>query len=508
MPILNALPWAEFISTIYRDEYYFPLDGSFRTSDYFKKTDSKDVIAGWEKTLDLIQEGIAPPEIGLYVHWPFCPSHCTFCRCSMTVPKSQKDMELAVEAVKDEMSLFRKTFRGVAFSSLYMGGGTPTFMADGMLDDFLSHLRNCFEFVPEAQIYTESSPSTLTPSKVGILARHGINRITVGIQTFDEDLLKKIDRQGQSKKKIFDIFEALSRLPAVVTDVDLMIGMEGQMPSIFIKDLEETLRLRPNCLHLYPFEEAPQTLYRKSGKRLSARDWAREKRLVELTDHIVGQAGYRRWSDRWNDLSLYPWETWQESARRRFRGSILGIGRSALSRAFGSLCYCHPPLFSGPGSNREIPPFLSLPSDLEEEMRGYVIEVLARSGKMSREGFRRLFKDDVLNVSFLAEPIAELGRLSLVGVNEEFISWTGNDSVERAVQLKRFYSSRVIEAILKARVMEFKDFTSQLAKGDVSWKKKVALDQGGHDTLAYYDSRFWRTLANADVEEDARSCPA
>jgi coproporphyrinogen III oxidase-like Fe-S oxidoreductase len=493
---IDALPWAEFISTIYRDEYYPPLDGSFRTPGYFRKIDLTDAKLSWEKTLALIREGKAPAEIGLYVHWPFCPSHCTFCRCSMMVPHTQKEMKLALKAVKEEMSELKKTFSGVYFASLYMGGGTPTFMTDAMLDDFLTHLRSCFQFSPKAQIYTESSPSTLTPSKINILARHGINRVTVGIQTFDANILKRIDRQGQTKEKIIDIFEAFARIPEMVTDVDLMIGMEGQTASVFAQDLKETLKLGPHCLHLYPFEDAPQTLFRKSGKKLEIQDFARESQLVKFTDQILGKAGYQRWNDDWNDLDLHPWETRQEAAWRRSRGSILGIGYSALSHAFGAAWYCHPTLpLAKPDS---MPPFFSIDSNREEEMRGYLIEVLARSGKMSRGSFKRLFGEDPLNISCLAAPIFELKRMSFIRVDEQFVSWVGSDPVQRAVQLKRFYSPMVIGAILKSQAVAFRDFSKRFSEDKVDWRKLVAVDQAGHDTMAYYNTRFWGALRKPD----------
>ncbi len=492
-PILKS--WAEFISTIYRDEYYFPLDGSFPTPSYFQKTELGLVKEAWRHTISLMKEGKAPLELGLYIHWPFCPSQCTFCRCSMLVPGKNQDMRQALVALKEEMSQFKDVFKEMEFSSLYMGGGTPTFMTDEALDDFLSHMRLSFRFAPFAQIYTEASPSTLTPKKLEILLKHGFNRITVGVQTFNDDLLKKLNRVGQTKKVVANIFERMSRVPGLITDADLMISMEGQNAPVFIKDMEELLRLRPHCIHLYPFEDAPQTEFRKRGKIITARERKIESQLTLLADRMLSRAGYRRWRDDWEDISLHPWESRQEAAWRRFRGSFLGLGHSALSHAFGSAWYCHPRApgkdFFSTSHGAEIPPYLFMKSSVEEEMRGYVVESLARSRKMPRKIFKSLFKGDVLDFDFLADKVSDLVKLGLAEVGPDFILWKGQDTVDLSVQLKRLYSPDIIAAILKAESRAFGEFQSRLERKELDWKKLIFEGQAEHDTMAYYDPRVW-----------------
>ncbi len=494
-----SLPWAEFVSTVYRDEYYPPLDGSFITARYFQAAELARVKEAWRHTISLMKEGKAPLELGLYIHWPFCPSQCTFCRCSMLVPEKNQDMRQALSALKEEMTQFKDVFEDMEFSSVYIGGGTPTFMTDEMLDDFLSHMHYSFRFTSSAQIYTETSPSTLTPNKLDILLKHGFNRITVGIQTFDDELLKKLNRTGQTKAKVKDIFERMSRVPGLITDADLMISMEGQGGPIFIKDMEEIIRLRPHCIHLYPFEDAPQTEFRKQGKKVTEQERKIESQLTVLADRMSSRAGYRRWNDNWDDEALYPWESRQEAAWRRFRGSFLGLGHSALSHAFGSAWYCHPRApgkdFFSRDDGARIPSYFLSPSSIEEEMRGYAIESLARSRKMPRKAFRNLFKEDVLSFDFLADPLSGLEKLGFVNIEPDFILWKGQDVVDLAVQIKRLYSKEMIAAILKSEPRSFHEFSLKLAKNKIDWKRIVREGQAGHDTMAYYDSRVWPSIS-------------
>ncbi len=257
--------WVAFLASTYDNRRYFPVGDIDNHSRCFKPAQIPHIRAGWEKTLGLVKAGLAPPEIGLYIHWPFCPSRCTFCFCQMAVPHGRATTEKGLRALKDEMELFRPIFSGVRLSSLYIGGGTPTFMDDEMLDDLLSHIKRSFDFAESCEIYSETSPATLTRSKLDILLKHGFNRIAMGIETFNDALLSSLNRQGQTKEIAIRAFQMLSQTPDITTDIDLIVGLDGQTPAMFIKDMETALGLEPDCMHLYLFRDSPQTLFSQQG---------------------------------------------------------------------------------------------------------------------------------------------------------------------------------------------------------------------------------------------------
>lgn len=486
--ISTHLPWAEFLSTlIWNGEFYYPRDGSSYNATYFKAASIAEIRGAWEKTLALIRAGEAPQDIGLYIHWPFCPSHCDFCACSMAVPKNQSEIEKALGGIFKEIDSFSDIFRGYSLSSFWMGGGTPTFMTDEMLKSLMSHVHKSFAFAQGAQIYVEASPATLTDSKLDILLRYGLNRITLGIQSFDDSLVKAIDRQGQKKERTLEIFEKIKSVPGLIVDVDLMIGLDGQSREIFVGDVKNILEFRPHFLHVYGFDDRPQTLWSARGNALSKEQRQNQRALLDQADKALRGLGYLTQRDDISEPSLYPWEEKQDGGLRKFRSSVLGIGPSAISHAFGAAWYMHPLVGSvGYGS---LPPFLWMESDGEEEMRGYALWYFSRNQRVSRKAFLKLFGEDILKTR-LSEIIQSWEALSLVNIDDDFVSLKPMDLPDREVLLKGLYSRKVISALASKWAKELRSFCSSFP-GDGSWREMVRRKNDYSEFRVYRDSRFW-----------------
>jgi coproporphyrinogen III oxidase-like Fe-S oxidoreductase len=270
-----------------------------------------------------------------------------------------------------------------------------------------------------------------------------------------------------------------------------MVGLEEQNPAIFFSDLLQVIKLRPKCLHLYPFDDALPTIFRQTGKKIDSRQRRTIDQMTQAADRLIHKSGYMRWSDGWEDVNLYPWETRQETALRRFRVSMLGIGYGALSHSFASSWYCHPGISPGGVKNADVPDFLSIDFNTEEEMRGYLIESLARSGKSSRLVFKKIFGRDIMDMDFLEGPISRLVDEGLLTVDSKFLAWLGRDIMQMVIQLKRFYSPKIIKTILQSHLEGLRRFSKQMIDGD-DLRKTVMMEQEGRRVLAYYDSRAWK----------------
>ncbi len=476
-----------FISAHYRDRHYPPLDGPSRPFNYFANSSLEDARSYWKKTLSLIQKGLAPPDIMLYIHWPFCSSLCSFCRFGMEMPKRAQEMKWALEALKKEMFAFQDLFRDISFASLYVGGGTPTLMTEPMLEDFMSSVRRAFNITSGAQIHFDASPATLTEEKLETLLRYGLNRVTLGIQTFDGNLLESVNRKGQTRDKVRNLFSLFSQIPNLFTDVDLMVGLEGQTAKIFYGDLIEVLRLRPHCLHIYPFDEDPRTQFKKEGKSLNDRNKLMVNELIDSARRVVVKAGYSTAYEDWVNLTVNELETRQEALWRNSRASILGIGYGALSHAFGSAWYYHPkPEFKGV-TNADIPRLYAFESDIEEEARGYAVEYLSRDSKMSRVAFRKIFQTDIREFEGLSGAIAELEADGLISVSDNAILWIGRDLVEKSLGLKKLCSQKLLKAISDSEREKIDAFNVEAENNASDWKKIIENKQSHMDCFIYYD---------------------
>ncbi len=447
-------PLFEFLSSFCYDDYYFPMDGDFQNYTYFPRASLDEVRACWKKTVRLMRHGRAPKDIGIYLHWPFCASRCRFCFCSMAVPRSRRETAATLRALHREIEGLRDIFVGVPFTSLWIGGGTPTFMPDADLDGLLESVRGSFTFAPDAQIYLESSPATLTESKADILERHGVNRLTLGVQSLDAKVLAAAERRGQTRAVVERAF-VLARERGMLVDMDLMFGLEGQSRVSFVRDLVWALKKKPDVLHVFAFDPKPQTV--RSRKTSDPNDL---HTLMEIADRLVRGGGYRM--SRLDPKTLKPDcpEERQDSAVRRQGASVLGLGMSAISHAFGSAWYCHPLMARGgrSGTAGNIPAYHLMKSGVEEEMRGYALRNLSLFGRMSISDFRARFGTEPMRVRGLAGALRDLKTSGHLRIDRRAVTYARRDPIERGVALKRLYSPSLLRAIMRGRGRAYEAF--------------------------------------------------
>ncbi len=187
----------------------------------------------------------------LYIHVPFCVRKCDYCAFySQALVNSPKDLIYTyLEGLEVEMAKRRKDApRGV--SSLFIGGGTPTALKDTDLERLMEMIQRHFHLTPGAEQTVEGNPGTLTLSKLNILRRYGINRFSLGVQTFDDKLLRAVGRVHTAQ----EAREAIGRIRTTGFDnisMDLMFGFPAQDMATWQATLEEALSYSPEHLSLY-----------------------------------------------------------------------------------------------------------------------------------------------------------------------------------------------------------------------------------------------------------------
>ncbi len=488
--LVKELFLSEFLtSLVWNGELYYPRDNPFYQATYFKPARLEGIQNAWEKTLRLIREGRAPSDIGLYIHWPFCPSHCDFCACSMLVPKNNAEMEKVYSSIIQEINSFSHVFSGMPLSSLWMGGGTPTFMTDEQLDALLSHIRASFAFSRDAQIYIEASPATLTDSKLDILIKHGVNRITLGVQSLNDEVASTVNRQGQTREKVLKVFRKLKSIPELILDVDMMLGIERQSFTGFLRDMNDVLLLRPHLLHVYSFDDRPQVPWLKRREVISEDLRKEYEGILKLADRLSFMRGYRQQRDDGELSTLYPWEERQDGGVRKFRSSVLGIGPSAISHAYGSAWYTHPPVVCG--SESQVSPFFWMESSIEEEMRGYAIWYLSQTRRLARKAFLDLFQVDVMETA-LASVFHRWEKERKVVIGQGFISLQNlDDLVDREVFLKGLYSEEIMAALISRWSKEIHAFVCD-ANSEALLRQEIRRKNSVPGFRVYHDAKFWR----------------
>ena len=201
---------------------------------------------------------------GIYVHIPFCKRKCLYCDFYSCTDLSVKDAY--VDALVDEMSLRRKYITKV--DTVYFGGGTPSLMSAKDFVRIFSSINKLFDLSNCAEITVEINPDDITPEYADALAELPFNRVSIGIQTFDDDELHFLNRRHDALQAV----EAVKRCQdAGFTNIsiDLIYGLPGQTLSSWDKNLECALALgvpHISAYHLIYEENTPITQLKDTGK--------------------------------------------------------------------------------------------------------------------------------------------------------------------------------------------------------------------------------------------------
>ncbi len=181
----------------------------------------------------------------IYVHIPFCASRCRYCGYSSSVLKDVSQVDGYLKLIAKEMSLFSPVFRGAKISSLYVGGGTPSIMSIDQMKRLFEHIQSNFELdvCADNMFSIETHPGDLDTEKIDFFADSFINRVSIGVQSFDEAVLKAERRVNPPVESILFLLEYLSarfksHKSLYSINVDLMLGLHRESRDSIQRGLE------------------------------------------------------------------------------------------------------------------------------------------------------------------------------------------------------------------------------------------------------------------------------
>lgn len=210
----------------------------------------------------------------LYIHIPFCEELCPYCSFHR-VRFDEKPARRYFRALCREIQLYRE--KNYSFTGIYTGGGTPTVL----IDELAGMLQYARENFPIRQISVETNPNHLTPENITILQQAGVNRLSVGVQTFNDDLLKKIGRlEKYGSGEV--IAEKLAGIQGSFDTVnaDMIFNFPTQTPELLDADLNILLKLKMQQITFYPLMVSSIT-QGLMDRTIGTVDFNREKKLYK-----------------------------------------------------------------------------------------------------------------------------------------------------------------------------------------------------------------------------------
>jgi oxygen-independent coproporphyrinogen-3 oxidase len=220
----------------------------------------------------------------LYVHLPFCAHRCGYCDF-VTVVGREEEHDRYVDAVLQELDLERGALAG-SLETIFLGGGTPTLLNAAALERLLRVLP------PAEEVTVEANPETVNPELAALLRDCGVNRVSLGAQSFSPRLLGVLERSAQPD----DVRRAYYALRDAKFDnisLDLIYGIPGESPADLDRDLDEALALEPDHLSCYELEAKPGTRFTHTfGDELTRQADAMEGYFERVVERLT-EAGYR-----------------------------------------------------------------------------------------------------------------------------------------------------------------------------------------------------------------------
>ena len=194
----------------------------------------------------------------LYVHLPFCDTVCYYCGCNKVVTRNRHRATRYVDDLLAEAELHAALLgEDRRVEQMHWGGGTPTFLTDADLTRLAEGLKARIDLRPGAELAVEVDPRTVDASRMALLAALGFNRISVGVQDFDPDVQRAVNRV-QGVPETLAVIDAARASGFASVNIDLIYGLPKQTPFGFRRTLEHVLAARPDRIALYGYAHLPE----------------------------------------------------------------------------------------------------------------------------------------------------------------------------------------------------------------------------------------------------------
>ncbi|WP_289009246.1 radical SAM family heme chaperone HemW [Marinobacter nauticus] len=200
----------------------------------------------------------ACPPLSLYIHVPWCVRKCPYCDFNSHAIKGEIPEHAYLNALLEDLDQDLSLVRERPIETVFIGGGTPSLMSGAFYHRLFERLRERLTFSPEAEITLEANPGTLETGRFESFREAGINRLSIGVQSFDPNQLKTLGRIHDSAAA-HSAIDAARKAGFDNFNVDLMHGLPGQTPSQALDDLQAALSYQPRHLSWYQLTIEPNT---------------------------------------------------------------------------------------------------------------------------------------------------------------------------------------------------------------------------------------------------------
>lgn len=273
----------------------------------------------------------------LYIHTPFCVKKCAYCDF-LSFPADTNTQIQYVHALLNEIRFYGERMGGYQVSTIYIGGGTPSWLEPELLVAIMDQVYNSFHVREDAEVSIECNPGTVTTAKLEAYRRAGINRLSIGLQSANNEELKVLGRI-HTYEQFLKTYELARNAGYTNINIDLMSGLPHQSAESFADTLQKVIRLKPEHISAYSLIIEKGTPFYEKYKFDMVRQEAGMKtellpteddvyKMLKLTQLVLAKAGYDRY-----EISNYakPGYACRHNVGYWTRENYLGLGLGAAS---------------------------------------------------------------------------------------------------------------------------------------------------------------------------------
>lgn len=375
--------------------------------------------------------------LSLYLHIPFCESLCYYCGCNKVITRRRDKVEPYLDLMAREADLVLGHLSGPRkVTQMHWGGGTPTYLGAGQIASLMDMLRARFEFVAGGEFAIEIDPRAVDDEKLAVLAEQGFNRASLGVQDFDAEVQKAVNRV-QPAEMTRAVLARLRSLGFGSINFDLIYGLPLQTAGGFARTIEQVVEMRPDRIALYNYAHLPSRF--KAQRQIRDEDIPSPAEKLAISESALEALAAAGYIDIGMDHFALPDDEMAVAQRtgtlqRNFQGysahpegDLIALGVSGISRV-GS-CYAQNVRsvaeYADRVSQGELPTLRGIELTRDDLMRRSIIMGLMCQGRVSIESIEIANLVD-FRIAFARElaalrPYVELG---LVTVDDSWLTIT------------------------------------------------------------------------------------
>lgn len=281
------------------------------------------------------QVGLARPvqnkkreTLGIYLHIPFCMQKCQYCDF-LSAPAGKEKIERYIQTMQVEMESYAQILQMEPIDSIFMGGGTPSLLCVEQTERLFQSLYALFRVTKEAEITIECNPGTLTKEKLLHYKALGVNRLSLGLQSVQDEELKNLGRI-HTYSDFLESYHLVRQCGFSNVNIDVMSALPGQSLSSWEKTCHMVAALKPEHISAYSLilEEGTALYERSKREDLHLPSEETERQMYERTGEILNDHGYMRY-----EISNYARQGYECRHNIRYwtRQNYIGIGLGASS---------------------------------------------------------------------------------------------------------------------------------------------------------------------------------